>query len=478
MEHTEQILAPTTPQAAPRSIVAFLKCAFLALTVSAGVAAAQTNQSFVNLGSVPSGRATTEVVHLTLRDAIALALRYNLGQIETEENARIARGQRLRALSALLPQVDAGVSEHVEQLSAATLGIRIPQVPRVIGPFSYSAAQASASQTLFSFESIQRFRAARNAEQAAQLTYNDTLDVITLIVGNAYLAVIEAGSRIAAAEAQVRNTQALYNQATEQLHAGTTPKIDVTRSGVQLHTEQYNLSIARNNFEIAKLNLSRAIGLPLGQAFDLADPLPYTDLNPPTVEDALGSAYKSRSDFRAALTSVKSAQQQLSAIRGERYPVVAANGGYGVQGPNFSRLHGSFTFEAGVSVPVFTGGRIEGDVTEAEAALRQRKAEAENLRGQIDYDVRTAFLNLQAAKEQVAVARQNVDLANENLSRSQERFASGVSDSVEVVQAEQSLAGANDQYLTSLYSHNLAKLQLARALGVARTNYGQYLVVR
>jgi outer membrane protein TolC len=441
------------------------------------LAGAQTNQPAADFGSVPSGAATSEVLHLTLRDAISRALRYNLGQIESGENARIARGQRLRALSALLPQVSAGASENVEQFSAATLGIKIPQVPAVIGPFSYTAAQANASVPLLNYESIQRFQAARTAEQAAQLSYSDTLDVITQIVGNAYLQVIQAGSRITAQEAQVKNAQALYDQALEQLQAGTSPKIDVTRSGVQLHTEQYNLSIVRNNFAVAKLNLSRAIGLPLGQAFDLADPLPYSEINPQTVDDALSTAYKSRSDFRAALSSLQSAQQQLSAARAERYPVLAASGDYGVQGPNPGHLHGAFTFQGSVTVPVFTGGRIKGDITQAEASLRQRKAEAENLRGQIDYDVRTAFLNLQAATEQVTVARQNVDLANENLFRSQERFSAGVTDSVEVVQAQQSLASANDQYISGLYNHNLAKLQLARALGVARTSYNQYLAV-
>jgi outer membrane protein TolC len=453
-----------------------LRCTLLWLTIPV-LAAAQTNQGSANFGSAPSGTATNEVLHLTLRDAINMAVHYNLGQIESGENARIARGQRLRALSVLLPQVNANVSENVEQLSKATFGIRFPPIPAVLGPFSYSTAQASASLTLFSFESIQRFHAARTAEQAAQLTYSDTLDAITLIVGNAYLQIIQEGSRINAEEAQVQNAQAVYNQALDQLRAGTSPKIDVTRSGVQLHTEQYNLSIARNNFAIAKLNLSRAIGLALGQAFDLADELPYADISPGTVEDALNSAYKSRHDFRAALSSVKSAQARLSAARGERYPVLAASGNYGVQGPTFARSHGTFIFQAGVSVPIFTGGRIKGDITEAEADLHQRKAEAENLRGQIDYDVRTAFLNLQAAKEQVEVARQNIELANENLSRSQERFAAGVTDSVEVVQAEQSLASANDQYISSLYSHNLAKLQLARALGLARTNYSQYLAV-
>lgn len=447
----------------------------LVLTLSLGVWA-QTSQA-PTFGSVPSGPASREVLHLKLRDAINMALRYNLGEIESGENARIARGERLHALSGLLPQVSAGAAENVEQFNSATLGIKIPLIPRVIGPFSFSEAAASATQTLFSFTSIQRFRAARTAERAAQLNYQDTLDVITLIVGNAYLRVIEATSRIGAAEAQVRNAQALYNQALDQFQAGTSPKIDVTRSGVQLHTEQYNLSIERNNFAIAKLNLARAIGLPLGQAFEVADPIPYADLNPQTVELALNAAYTSRTDFRSALESLKSAQRQLSAVRGERYPVLAVNGDYGVQGPNFGQLHGAFTFQAGVSVPIFTGGRIKGDLTEAEAALRQRKAEAENLRGQVDYDVRTAFLNLQAAKEQVTVASQNIDLANENLARSQERFSAGVTDSVEVVQAQQSLASANDQYIASLYSHNLAKLQLARALGIARTSYTHYLAV-
>jgi outer membrane protein TolC len=441
---------------------------------------AQTGQAASSpvLGSVPSGAATSEVVHLTLRDAINMALRYNLGAIESSENAHFARGQRLRALSGLLPRVDAGASEHVEQLSTAALGLKGSQFPSVLGPFSYSSVGVSLDQTLLSFESIQRFRAARNAEQAANLSYSDTLDIVTLTVGSAYLQVIEADSRIEAGEAQVRNAQALYDQAQNEFEAGTSPKIDVTRTAVQLHTEQFNLSVARNNFAIAKLNLARAIGLPLGQAFDLADQLPYADLEPPTVDDALRVAYRSRTDFQSALDSEKAAQQALSAARGERYPVLAANGTYADEGVTLGHSHGTFVFQAGVSVPVFTGGRIKGDITEAEAALRQRKAEAENLRGQIDYDVRTAFLNLQAAKEQVAVARQNLDLANENLARSKERFEAGVTDSVEVVQAQQSLAGANDQYISSLYSHNLAKLTLARALGVARTSYSQYLTGR
>ena len=426
-------------------------------------------------GSVPSGPATNEVLPLTLRDAVTQALKYNLGSIESGQNTQIARGERLIALSQLLPQISAGVSETAEQLSVATLGIKAPVIPPVIGPFAYSSVQATVTWTLFSYESIQRFRSARTAEEAAKLSYQDILDAVTLIVGNAYLQVIADSSHVDAQEAQVRIAKALYDQAVDQLQAGTAPKIDVTRTEVQLHTEEYNLSIANNIFAIAKLALGRAIGLPLGQQFELADQLPYFNINPPSLDDALRMAYQSRSDFRAALDSQKAAAQALAAAKGDRYPVVAANGYYGDAGETFGHSHGVFEFQGGVSIPVFTGGRIKGDITQAEAQLRQRKAETENLRGQIDYDVRSAFLNLNAAREQVDVATRNVALANENLARSKDRFSSGVTDSVEVVQSEQSLASANDQYIASIYSHNFAKLSLARALGLARTNYHQYL---
>jgi outer membrane protein TolC len=460
------------PSNVPRLLSGVIFVAVAALFVATSAAA----QNTAVIGSVPSGEASNEVIRLTLQDAVNTAIRYNLGAVESGENVQLARGQRLIALSNLLPQVSAGISENVGQTSLATFGFKgLPGIPNVLGPYAYSKVDASLSQTLFSFESIQSFRAARTTEQAAQLSYQDTLDVVTLTVGNAYLQVIEAGSRIEAQQAQVRNAQALYDRATEEYQAGTNPRIEATRTEVQLHTEEYNLSVARNNFAIAKLTLARAIGLPLGQAFDIADQLPYSDINPPTVEDALKTAYDSRSDFRAALDSLRAAQQTVSASKGERYPVVVVNGDYGDVGATFGQSNGNFNFQAGVRIPIFTGGRIEGDITEAEAALRQRKAQAENARGQVDYDVRTAFLNLDAAKEQVDVAQNNVALANENLERSKDRFTSGVTDSVEVVQSEQSLASANDQYITSVYNHNLAKLMLARGLGIARTNYRQYI---
>lgn len=457
-------------------VLASLLLFFVAASAGAqGASGTSSSSSSFISGSVPTGVVTGEVLQLTLRDSINMALRYNLGAVESGENSRNARGQRLLALSHLLPQVSASAQENVNQSSMATLGLKLPGIPHVIGPYSYTSAGLSANQTLFSLEAVQRLRAARTAEQAAQLDYKDTLDVVTLTVGNAYLQVLQAASRIDVQESQVRNAKALNDQAVAGYEAGTRPRIDATRTEVQLRTEQYNLIVARNNFAIAKLTLARSIGLPLGQNYEAADTLPYAAINPPTLDDALKAAYISRSDYAAALNSEKAAEQNLSATKSERLPVLSTSGNYADIGSTIGHSHGTFGFQAGVSVPLFTGGRIKGEITQADARLQQRKAESENIRGQIDYDVRAAYLNLDAAKQQVDVAQHNVDLANENLVRSKERFTSGVADSVEVVQAEQTLASANDQSITSAYNHNLAKLALARALGVARTSYDQYL---
>ena len=462
------------------ALVRLFGASILLSLASASAAHAQTAQPPASQlsGSVPTGAASSDVRHLTLHDAIDMALRYNLGAIEGDVNTRTARSQRLQALSALLPQVGVGVSYNNAQVTAASLGFSsapILPIPPVIGPFHYSTVAASVSQVVLNVESIRRLQAAQAAEQAAQLSYDDVLDVVTLTVGNGYLQVLDAASRIDVTESQVRNAQALYGQAVEAFEAGTSPKIEVTRTSVQLHTEQFNLTVARNNLAILKLNLARAIGLPLGQAFDLVDRLPYADLVPQSVDDALGKAFSTRADYRATELAVESAQHQLAAARAQRYPALSVNGDYGRQGVTLGSTRNIFAVQAAVNVPVFTSGRIESEVAQAEASLEQRQAERDNLRGQIDYDVRTALFNLQAATEQIAVARENVDLANENLGRSQERFAAGVTDSVEVVQAQQSLSSANDQYIVGTYSHNLAKLELARAIGVARTSYGQYL---
>src|SRR5215471_2850953 len=303
----------------PDRLVRILGSALLLLLTGALPVWAQTGPTPISQisGSAAAGPVTAEVRRLTLRDAIEMAVRYNLGAIESEAAAHAAKGQRVQALSALLPQVSLGASYNKAQVTAASLGFSstpsVP-VPAVIGPFHYSSIVASANQTIFNLESIRRFQAAQTAEQAAAFSSDDVLDLITVAVGNGYLLIIDAASRIEAADAEVRNAQALFDQAVEALAAGTSPKIDVTRTSVQLHTDQFNQTVARNNFAIAKLNLARVIGLPLGQAYEVVDRLPYADLDLQSVDDALQAAMASRADFRAADRAVDTAQYQLGAV--------------------------------------------------------------------------------------------------------------------------------------------------------------------
>jgi outer membrane protein TolC len=221
--------------------------------------------------------------------------------------------------------------------------------------------------------------------------------------------------------------------------------------------------------------LARTIGLPPGQEFNLTDKAPYEPLAPMSVEQALQRAYTARPDYLAAVQQVRGAERFRRAATAEHLPSVDFAGNYGAAGVNVGDSHGVFDVGATLQIPIFAGGKAHADVLEAEAVLRQNRQQLENLRGQIDYDVRTALLDLNAAADQVGVARQSMDLANQTLDQARDRFTAGVADNLEVVEAQESVATANENYISSLYSHNLAKVELARAIGFAEQGVRQYL---
>ena len=120
-----------------------------------------------------------------------------------------------------------------------------------------------------------------------------------------------------------------------------------------------------------------------------------------------------------------------------------------------------------LNVPIFRGTRVRADTLEADAALRQRQAELADLDGEIDQQVRTAFFNLRSSSDLVTVAQSNIELANQTLVQAQDRFTAGVANNLDVVQAQESVASANQSYIASLFTYNLAKISLAQAMGVA-----------
>jgi outer membrane protein TolC len=428
-------------------------------------------------GSVTEGKAAPGVLPLSFKDALDRGMRNNLGLLLQNDTALAAHGQRWAELSALLPHVDASVSQSVEQIDLAALGFRInfPGISPVIGPIGIFLSGVNLSQSVFDYGAIERMRAGKENERAAQHSVSDARELVVLAVANAYLLTIAASARVDAAQAEVDTAQALYDKAADELKAGTIPAIDALRSHVELQTRQQQLIVARNDFAKQKLTLGRVIGLPGEQEFSLSTLAPYEPLAAASLEDDLRRAYLSRPDYLAAAEQLRAAEEMRRAATAEHYPTLSIAGNYGAAGVNVGISHNVYSIGATLGIPIFPGGKIHADVLQAEAALRQSRQQLDNLRGQIDYEVRSARLDLNAAADQVEVARSSVDLANQTLIQARDRFTAGVTDNLEVVQAQDSVAAANENYISSLYSHNIAKVQLAKAIGNAEEGVRQYL---
>ena len=427
-------------------------------------------------GSVPT-KVVPGVLQLSLQEAIDLALKHNLGLLLSRADARAARGQRWEELSALLPHVAASPYIDVSKSNLSEVGLTKfggVIIPPSVGPFSYFDARAAVSQTLFDWKSINAARAATQAVKAADFTLQDAHDLVVLAVGYVYFQAVADEARITTDAAQVQTAQALYEQATDQVNAGTAADIDALRTKVELQTRQQQLIQAKNDFAIQKITMARVIGLAPGQEFDLTDKSPYQAFENITLEDALRRAYASRSDYRAAMSDVRAAELSRKAAQAGYFPSLSLDADYGTGGSHPSNATQVYDIRGTLSIPIFTGGSVHGDLQQADARLEQSRERLDNLRGQIEQDVRTALLNLQSSAEQVNVARSNIDLADQTLAQSRDRFTAGVTDTVEVVQSQQTVASAHEQYISSLYSYNFAKISFIRALGIAEQGVKEY----
>ena len=426
-------------------------------------------------GSVPQRTATADAMPLTFKDAIDLGLKNNLGLLLQSDNTIAARGQKWKELSELLPNLSAEVTENVVQENLAAQGLRFPGFPSIVGPFGFFDARVYLKQTVFDFSDLERLRAAKANEEAAKHSYKDARDLVVLSVGNAYLLALASAARVETAEAQVQTGQALYDKAADQLKAGVSPAIDSLREKVELQSRQQQAIVARNNFAKQKLALVRAIGLPVGQPITLTDKAPYEPLAAWDLDTSLKRAYLTRSDYLAAAQQVRAAEYLRKSATAEHLPSVFISANYGDLGITPGQSHGTYAVTGGVHIPIFAGGKAKADALQYEAQLKQSQQQLDNLRAQIEYEIRVALLDLNAAAEQVEVARSSVDLAEQTMAQARDRFTAGVADNLEVVQAQEAVAAANESYISSLYSHNLAKVELARAVGFAEEGVRQYL---
>jgi outer membrane protein TolC len=427
------------------------------------------------LGSVPSGTATADEIPLTLADAIARGLASNLGAIDADLDARIAEAGRQRALSTLLPQLAGRVHHQTGEVSLIQFGFQLPGVPTIIGPFSYQDARIGLTQQLFNYQDLESYRAAREAARAARLSRDDSRDTVVLAVGAAYYQVVASRARVATSEAQRKASRSLADLAASQVENGLSPAIDSLRARVQAQTDEQRLAVAESQLEKDMLSLARLIGLPAGQRFRVVTEVAYQPWTGPATDEALKTAYASRNDLKSAAAAFHAAELARRAAGAERIPSLGLNADYGRIGKNLARTDSTFTVAADLTVPLFTGGRTAAAVAQAQANLDRRRAELADLTSRVDYEVRSAFLDLQAAQTSVEVAQKTIDLAEQALAQAEDRFKNGVTGNVEVVLAAETVAAANENYIASLFSHNFSKLALLKAMGLAEQGVRQYL---
>ncbi len=420
------------------------------------------------LGSVASKNTGTRI-ELSLKGAIERGLRYNLGMIESNQASADVRAERLRALSALLPQLSAQGRQGYQSLSYKEIGLKLPPIaglpalPSTSGGFGYQDARVGLTQSLVNAELRNHYRSRKSEEQASILSVQDSRDVVVFAVGTAYMQVIASAARVETAKAQLVSASELDRQTANRVKSEVSPEIDSLRAQVERQSAEQRLTNATNQLEKDKLTLARIIGLAIDQDFGLSDPLAY---HPQT---ATNEALRSRADLRSAEASGRAAVFNLRAQKAQRLPVVSVTADYGGAGANIGNFNQVYTVAGNISVPIYTGGRIHADIQRAQADLARREAEYEDLKGRVAYDVRVAWLDLSASDSSVKVAERNKSLAERALTQSLDRYSNGVTNYLEVVQAQEAVTLASENYIQSAFSFNVAVISFARAVGGTET---------
>jgi outer membrane protein len=415
-------------------------------------------------------------VELSLKRAVQLA-------ISPEGNAKVqlsaealkqAESRSVQARAALLPDLSAAFSDQSATRNLAALGIDLAvpipnfHLPTFVGPFSVVDARVSATQSVFDFSSLRRFQASKLNVNAAKSDSEGNAEQVASTVARAYLAAVKADADVETARSNVTLSEAVLKQAENQKEAGTGTGIEVTRAKVQLANDRQRLLVAENVRRSSMLQLLRAVGLRLDTEVTLTDKLQYLPVDAVTMEQARAQAIHTRPDLQAQQDREANARLQASATKLERLPTVSAFGDYGISGTGLNNSLPTRTIGVSVRVPLFDGGRRDARRVESTSQYRSEKVRTNDLKEQIELDVRLALDALHSAEEQVKVAKEGLELAENELTQARRRYDAGVAIGVEVTDAQTRLERARDNQTQAIYSYNVGRLDLAQAMGAVR----------
>ena len=417
-----------------------------------------------------------QVLRLTLDQAVALALKQNptaqiaiLTAAQSEQDKNIARAD-------LLPQASARISDEAQKINlrAEFGGVpAFPGLPKTVGPFQLFSAGPSVSAPVFDLTLWRRFQAARNTAGASKANSLATREQVILLVVSQYIGTLRAVANVEASQSRVELAQALYDQAADLQKEGVGTGIDTLRANVELQNEKQRLLEAQNDRETSLYGLSRLLNLDPREKVALADSLSFFETPQPEVEASIEEALANRQEWKALVSQTKAAENQKKAAQASRLPNVRFDGEFSYVGNSGTTTLPTYTYEASVNLPVFTGGRIRAEVAGTDLEIRKLEEQRADLRNQIALDVKTALLNLDSARSEVQVANLGVQLSKEEVDQARDRFKAGVANNIEVIQAQDSLSRANDNQIAALYRFNQARADLARSIGQMEKIYAK-----
>lgn len=435
-------------------------------------------------GGSASGAGRAFAGQLSLKEAVDRGMEFNLGTKGLTAAMQQAHGQTLISHAALTPNLFATVSETIQQNNLAAQGFKITapipgfSFPTVVGPFNYMDLRVRLTQSVVDFAALNNYRSTVETLHANEFFAKDAKDLVVLAVGGAYLQALAAKSRVIAARAQLETANVLFKQNGEQRAAGLIAQIDVNKSQVQVLTQQQRVVSLENDLAKQKISLARLIGLPPNDHFDLSDDILFS-ASPALAEDeAVSQALSQRPDIKGAEAQIRASEKTKAAALAEKRPTVAFSADYGAIGKTPFESHGTFSITGSVRVPLWQGRRTEGSIEQADAALQLRKSELEDLKSRVESEVRNAYLDMQAATSQVEVSRRNLDVSKETLDLTRQRFDAGITNSLEVSQAQAAVASAELDVINSIFAHNVAKLSLARTQGNTAETLQKFLQTR
>ncbi len=432
------------------------------------------------LGSVQARPNSGATMDITLDDAIRLGIENNLGLKLAEANQKTIHAERLQVVNYLIPNISLHAETGIHEYDLAAQGFHpsslagfaklappgttftLPTVTRA----DVTNAQFNLSQELFSWAGWDALFAVHDEVKAVDAQTASSAGDVIMEVGNLYLQTLAAGTQVDMAKSLLRSDRTALQHAREAHEAGTVAGISVLRAQVAYQSQQHTVLQAEDGFSKAKIQLNRAIGLAPEQKIRLTQASPYADLKVPTVEAALQVAYTHRHDYRTLQSEIRAAKMEERAESGLRFPSLVFHGNWGVTGVSGGLFHDTWAAEGSLLIPIFDEAKFRGDHDVAEAQVNELRSEFADLKEKIDQELRDSILDVQTATQLLVVAKSNLQLANEELTETNERFAAGVDTNLPVVEAQATVAQAQARYVQTLLQYNEAKLTLADRLGI------------